>query len=93
MQAEEERPAQPKADKTTLDLLGDTFASASKKETLNTEKKDAAKSTRKPVKKAKTESLAEDAAKADGIEVEKDDAEDKKKAKYNLRDQAEESDA
>jgi len=52
------------------------------------------KSNRKLVKKAKTESVAEDITKLDGFNTEKKSEDPKKKhAKYNLRDRADESDA
>lgn len=58
------------------------------------DKKDLNKSTRKLVKKAKTESVAEDVHKLEDLIKEKVGEDVKKKlAKYNLRDKADESDA
>lgn len=91
--ADEPALTQPKAEKTTLDLLGDTLCSASKKDNLTNEKREVSKSNRKLVKKAKTESLAEDVSKLEGLGAEECDDAGKKKAKYNLRDRADESDA
>lgn len=77
-------------DKSTIDQLADTFGTATKKDNFGSEKKDIGKSGRKLVKKAKTESVTEDIAKLDGFVSEKKEA---KRAKYNLRDRADESDA
>lgn len=67
------------------------------KDNFNSEKKDLSKSTRKMVKKAKTESVTEDITKLEGFAAgNTDKAKDddcKRKAKYNLRDKADESDA
>ena len=61
---------------------------------MNSEKKDITKSTRKMVKKAKTESvavMADDPANKLDIFGSDKKAESKKKAKYNLRDRAADS--
>lgn len=63
---------------------------------MTSEKKEISKSTRKMVKKAKTESVAaaiEDNANKLDIFCSEKKTETKKKAKYNLRDRADSSDA